>query len=432
MKTARSLPTPTRGLRGLTRPSPNRPSRLPCLRPQVHPRPQQQCRTFLRGAAQPTGRAVENLNVERLHKEAYGYRVRRRNFLLFGLTVSLSIFGYSTYMLVVAMRKPKKLDAGGLPPDKLDPFTDEAGTKRKTVIHDADGRELVPTGDSTVPTFPRVLSVDPSSSSSSPASASTLPQASYRPSQGQERINGVEYMLVGLGTRTVSMFGIRVYVVGFYVATQDIAAIQARLVREINPIASTLIPSEKEELRRALLDPARGEQLWADILASVRPRSLFRIVPVRDTNFHHLRDGFVRAIQARTSSPSPPSGGKDEFGDEAFGAAMRDFKTMFNRGNVPKNGELLLFRDGAGELVVAYDDGKKKKKGEEREEEKKSDGGSGSGTIGRVADERISRLLWLNYLAGSKVASEPARKNIVEGIMEFVERPIGTVATQVL
>lgn len=350
--------------------------------------------------------------------------MRRRNLLLFGITIGLSIFSYSTYFLVAALRKPKKLDAGGLPPDKLDPFTDEAGTKRKTVIHDADGRELVPTGDGTVPTFPRVLSID----SSSPASASTPPHTtSYSPNQGQERIHGVEYTLVGLGTRTVSMFGIRVYVVGFYVATQDIAAIQTRLVREINPIASTLIPSEKEELRRALLDPATGERLWADILATVRPRSLFRIVPVRDTNFHHLRDGFVRAIQARTSSPGSSTGGKDEFGDEAFGAAMRDFKALFNRGNVPKNGELLLSRDGAGELVVAYDDGKKKEKGRE-----KSDGGSGSGIIGRVADERISRLLWLNYLAGSKVASEPARKNIVEGIMEFVERPIGTVATQVL
>jgi hypothetical protein len=49
-----------------------------------------------------------------------------------------------------------------------------------------------------------------------------------------------------------------------------------------------------------------------------------------------------------------------------------------------------------------------------------------------VEDERVSRALWLNYLAGKKVASEPARKNIVEGIMEFVERPIGTVAAQVV
>ncbi|KAJ4856645.1 chalcone isomerase like domain-containing protein [Trichoderma breve] len=52
--------------------------------------------------------------------------------------------------------------------------------------------------------------------------------------------------------------------------------------------------------------------------------------------------------------------------------------------------------------------------------------------MGTVEDERLSRLLWLNYLAGSKVASEPARESIIEGVMEFVERPVGTVATQVV
>jgi hypothetical protein len=51
--------------------------------------------------------------------------------------------------------------------------------------------------------------------------------------------------------------------------------------------------------------------------------------------------------------------------------------------------------------------------------------------LGEVQDERISRAVWLNYLAGKSVASEPARASIVDGIMEFVERPVGTVATQV-
>lgn len=354
-----------------------------------------------------------------MREQSYGYHTRRRNFLLSGATAGVLIFCYTAYLLSVELRKPKKFDSGGgagVPPGKLDPFTTDAGTKRKTVVHDAEGKELVPTGDSTVPMFPRLMNVD--------VFAAREGSGSGSPS-GQETINGVEYTLVGLGTRTVSMFSIRVYVVGFYIATSDVAAIQARLVREINPIASTLIPSEKEELRRALLDPVRGEKLWSDVLAEARPRSLFRIVPVRDTNFHHLRDGFVRAIQARASAPAAQQGGsgdgKDEFGDEAFGAAMREFKVMFNRGNVPKAKELLLCRDASGELAVSYDDGKKKK-----------DIDGTAITIGRVHDERISRLLWLNYLGGSKVASEPARKNIVEGIMEFVERPIGTVATQVL
>lgn len=345
-------------------------------------------RTFLRGR-QTSTRAVENLNLNRMRTESNNYYTHRRNFLLCGTIASFIATCYTAYLLVVAISKPKKLDSGL--PDKADPFTTDAGIKRKTVLHDAEGREIVPTGNKTVPTFPRLLDVAAGAE------------------EGQEKLNGVEYTLVGLGVRTVTFLGFEVYMVGYYMATQDIAAVQARLVKEINPIATTLIASEKDTLRQALLDPERSEQLWNSILKEIRPRSLFRIIPVRDTDFHHLRDGFVRAITARTQ------GNNAEFGDEAFGLAMKDFKSLFNRGKVPKSRELLLCRDAAGRLTVTYDDGK-----------------TGMGSIGRVEDERVSRLLWLNYLAGKQVASEPARKNIVDGIMEFVERPIGTVATRVI
>lgn len=52
--------------------------------------------------------------------------------------------------------------------------------------------------------------------------------------------------------------------------------------------------------------------------------------------------------------------------------------------------------------------------------------------LGGLQDERISRLVWLGYLAGQNVASEGARKSVVDGFMEIVERPIGTIDTQVL
>ncbi|KAI1774380.1 chalcone isomerase [Hypoxylon cercidicola] len=347
-----------------------------------------QYRTFIR-PRRPSHRAVENLNLNRMRTESYDYYIRRRTFLLCGAISGFVGICYTSYLLVQKIRKPKKLDSGL--PDKLDPFHTEAGSKRKTVIHAGDGTELVPTGNSTVPTFPRLLDL------------------ALGAEGQQEQVNGVEYTLVGLGVRTVSFLSIQVYMVGYYIATQDIAAIQSRLIKEINPIATTLVANEKDELRNALLDPERGEQLWSDILREIRPRSLFRVVPVRDTDFHHLRDGFVRAITARSQ------GNSRDYGDEAFGAAMKEFRNLFNRGKVPKKQDMLLVRDAAGQLTIAFDDGK-----------------TGMGTLGRVSEERVSRLLWLNYLAGSKVASEPARKSIVEGIMEFVGRPVGTVATQVV
>ncbi|KAI0490256.1 chalcone-flavanone isomerase [Xylaria cf. heliscus] len=387
MRAARSLPSSTPLLRSLTTSSrlSTAPTRVRCLQKHLSP---VQRRTFLRNR-QSSGRALENLNVGRMRSESYEYHMRRRAFLLCGAFASSLAAIYTAYLLFLEIRKPKKLDSGL--PDKADPFTIDAGSKRKTVVHDAEGRELVPTGNSVVPMFPRILDLAIGAEGT------------------QEKVNGVEYTLVGLGVRTVTFIGIQVYMVGYYIATQDIAAIQARLVKEINPIATTLVSSEKDTLRQALLDPEHGEKLWNSILQEVRPRSVFRIVPVRDTDFHHLRDGFVRAITGRSQ------GNNAEFGDEAFGAAMKEFKSLFNRGKVPKAREMLLCRDTAGRLTVTYDDGK-----------------AGMGSIGRVTDERVSRLLWLNYLAGKQVASEPARTNIVDGIMEFVERPIGTVATRVI
>ncbi|KAI1329104.1 chalcone-flavanone isomerase-domain-containing protein [Xylariaceae sp. FL0255] len=350
----------------------------------------QQRRTFLR--KRESFRAVEGLNLKKLRADSNKYHERRRDILLGGALLSFTATVYAAYLAIQELRKPKKLDTGPLPPENANPFSTEAGSKRKTVLHDSEGREIVPTGNTVVPTFPRLLDV------------------TIGAQGAQETVNDVEYTLVGLGVRTVTFIGIQVYMVGYYVATQDIATIQSRLVKEINPIATTLVTNEKDELRAALLDPQNGEKLWNTILEEARPRSLFRIVPVKDTDFHHLRDGFVRAITARSQGPNAA-----EYQDESFGNAMKDFKALFLRGKVPKAREMLLCRDADGKLTITYDDGQ-----------------TGMGTIGRVDDERLSRLLWLNYLAGSKVASEPARKNIVEGIMEFVERPIGTVATQVV
>jgi hypothetical protein len=216
-----------------------------------------------------------------------------------------------------------------------------------------------------------------------------------------------EYTLVGLGTRSVSFLGINVYVLGYYIATADIAALQAHLVKKVNPIASTLVSTEKDSLRKSLLDVESSEQIWQELLqAGIPARSCVRVVPVRDTDFPHLRDGFTRAIQARTAKET----------DEEFGAAMQEFKRIFARGKVPKQKELLMLRDAQGRLTMVFDDGKS----------------AGRQLLGTVDDERISRALWMNYLGGAKVASEEAKKSIVNGVMEFVERPIGTVAAQVV
>ncbi|KAJ2904415.1 chalcone-flavanone isomerase [Zalerion maritima] len=257
----------------------------------------------------------------------------------------------------------------------------------KVVIHNPDGADLVPTGHRTVPHFPRKIIL--------PGNANTTSDGT------------VEYTLVGLGVRTVSFLQLPVYVVGLYIATQDIAGIQERLVKRVNPLASTLVPSERKDLRKRLDEPPpAGNELWEEALFPAR--TALRITPVRNTDFPHLRDGFVRAITARKDP--------QETKDQRFGEVMRDFKHSFNRGKLSQSSELLLQRDAMGKLLMSYVEAK----------------GSGKRVLmGEIEDPRISRFLWLNYLTGS-VASPPARESIVQGMMDFVERPIGTVAAQVV
>lgn len=299
--------------------------------------------------------------------------------------------------------KPSKLDSPA--PDYLPINNEKEGRQvalekeRKTVVQnlgkglDVEGG-VVQTGSSTVPTFPRLLRF---------TSGATGGDIGSKMKQDEL----VEYQLVGLGTRTVSFLKIQVYVVGMYVATDDIAALQEALIRRINPVSTTLVAGEQEKLREALLDPEQGEEIWNQVLINSGVRTVFRIVPVRNTDFGHLRDGWVRAITARAR------GNHEEFGDEEFGASVNNFKALFRKGTMPKKKELFLSRNEKGVLIVWYDDGK-----------------SGPQKLGEVRDERISRALWLNYLAGKSVASEAAKVSIVDGVMKFVKRPIGTVTTQ--
>ncbi|PQE18168.1 chalcone-flavanone isomerase protein [Rutstroemia sp. NJR-2017a BBW] len=247
-----------------------------------------------------------------------------------------------------------------------------------------DTQEPVPTGTSTVPFFPRHL---------------LFPERANPPE---------EYQLLGLGVRTVSFLSIQVYVVGIYIATQDIASFQASLIRHIaGDGASTLVAGEKDKLRAELYDPEKGEALWSAVLKESGARTLVRIVPTRNTDFGHLRDAWVRGLTARAQKD------RTGYGDEGFAQAVGEFKKVFQKGEVPKGRELVLVREGKGNLEV-WIEGKGIRK-----------------RLGVVGDERVARSIWLGYLAGKTVSSEEARKSVVEGVMEFVERPVGTVEAQV-
>ncbi|KAI5804468.1 chalcone-flavanone isomerase-domain-containing protein [Geopyxis carbonaria] len=252
----------------------------------------------------------------------------------------------------------------------------------------ATGVELIPSGTTSVPPFPRTLT----------------------PPGG-----GGEYALVGLGIRTVSFLSIQVYVAGLYVHVDDLAAVQQALVKRVAGAGASAVagPEEQEAMRKLLAEG--GDEVWGALLDQTKFRSCFRVVPTRNTDFGHLRDGWVRGIQARTSL-----GGEYE-DDGVFAESMNVFKKVFTGGSVAKQKTLLLMRGPEGLLELWYD-----KTG-------RNDGGFGgegeeqARRLGEVRDRRVAKALWLCYLSGKKVASESLRESIIDGVMGMASRPAGTL-----
>jgi hypothetical protein len=300
-------------------------------------------------------------------------------------------------------------------------------------IQGQDGVEQVETGNSSVPLFPTTIKLPKSTDTSTLQPGQELPIAP----ESEE-----EYQLLGLGIRTVSFLSIQVYVVGLYIAKSDIGTLQQRLVQtgvqppsdhlaqsSSNSLAATsLVSTEREMLKKLLLDPEKSEAVWASILKEGNFRTAIRIVPTRNTDFMHLRDAWVRhmtnraqkaAAQAKELAAAGGPPGPSEFEDESFGQSVNEFKTLLGGGsrkNIPKGQVLLLLRDQRGALDALF----------------QPDPQQPIRWLGRVADERISRCVWLNYLAGKAVASEAARASIVDGVMGIVERPVGTVIQKVI
>jgi hypothetical protein len=295
----------------------------------------------------------------------------------------------------------------------------------KAVIITADDEELVPTGTSYVPFFPRSISLPTSS--------------------GPEAVpSSAEYTLLGLGIRTVSFLHVQVYVVGLYIKNSSLPQLQSALIKHVNPAASALIPGEKHDLRAALVDPEASERIWDDILQRRGAEGVemaLRIVPTRGTDFKHLQDGWMRGLTNRTQETQrrqqqlmqeekvekrkinlPKPVDPSEFADESFGESMRAFRALFaGRGKAPKGSVITLTRDGEGVFRALY---------QPKPQEDLSTGKKKAGEIvqlGDIKDERVGRLVWELYLAGKNVSSEEARKSVVEGCIHLVERPVGSV-----
>ncbi|KMU85120.1 hypothetical protein CIHG_02902 [Coccidioides immitis H538.4] len=229
-----------------------------------------------------------------------------------------------------------------------------------------------------------------------------------------------DYLLV-LRAGTVTSLLIVVYDVAFCNPISDLQTLHVRLGREAAPPSMSGVLRESAETATSL-----AEEVWIQIHKEGGIRTAIRIVPTRNTDFLHLRDGWVRAITGRAqranvrakalASKELDAQPQSEFADDSFGEAMGDFKALLGGGgggrkSVPKGQTLLLLRDKVGALEILYQPGDAKP----------------SVWLGEVLDERISRLLWLQYLAGKVVASDGARRAIIDeyGISDDTRLSIG-------
>lgn len=233
---------------------------------------------------------------------------------------------------------------------------------------------------------------------------------------------GDEYVLVGHGIRTVSFLRIQVYVVGLYVHIDDLPVVEQRLQRPPPPLAAQGTPTPPPSVAAAAL------------ALTLPVRSVLRIVPVRNTDWAHLRDGFVRAILSHQPQPQPQpqpttTNSDNSNEEEDFAHALSVFKGLFHPSNalprsVPAGASLYLVRGSAGELHILYEP--TAAKGDLTAIHGSVPTGVSSlpppppatstGTAdtahGVVRDARISAALWDGYFGGGKVASEQLRDRV--------------------
>lgn len=183
------------------------------------------------------------------------------------------------------------------------------------------------------------------------------------------------YKLVASGVRLVTFIGFKVYGVGVYMSTNVLDTIK-KWVTQTGRSAEELLNDKSTSM---------------DIVAEIsRKPYLIKITPVRNTDFGHLRDGFVKSILA-----SPYA--KHHKEEVAQGIAQLRAVFQGYKGSVPKNHSLLL-ECRNGELSFTYE-------------------GKTSEEMGKVTVGAICEVLLVLYLSSAKPLSEPLRKDFVNAVV---------------
>ncbi|KAG2230957.1 chalcone-flavanone isomerase-domain-containing protein [Thamnidium elegans] len=181
--------------------------------------------------------------------------------------------------------------------------------------------------------------------------------------------------LVGLGARFVSFLKVNVYVVGMYMRGEDIGALQ-KLWKNF----------DKSEF-------LKDNQMATEFLDQPYDISI-RIVPARNTNTQHLRDGFLRLLMQRMKDQDLT---EQEERDVLQG--IQEFKKNFTSMKVKKNSEFVFTKTKEGGLKMVYEDK----------------------DWGTVDNKWIAKNFLMSYLDPKAPSSEAALLDIADGLERLLK-----------
>ncbi|BEI83073.1 hypothetical protein CcaverHIS002_0309410 [Cutaneotrichosporon cavernicola] len=187
--------------------------------------------------------------------------------------------------------------------------------------------------------------------------------------------------LVGVGVRTVSFLYMKVYSAGFYVDDYTLKRLPS-LPGWKGYTPAELQGPEAETLIQSMLDAPAAVAV--------------NVIPVRNTDFAHLRDGLTRTLVGRMKM-GRHRGEITPEDDARLTDAMQEFKAVFPGGSVPKGNSLTLVRAADGNLSVEYQ----------------------GRVLGKVANQWIANNLIMAYFNTAAPISPPLRDSVAEGLAKY-------------
>jgi hypothetical protein len=184
-----------------------------------------------------------------------------------------------------------------------------------------------------------------------------------------------QFRLVAWGVRTVSFLGIKVYNVALYIPESQVPVLPSYAQSNIDG------------------DP------WAPLIRIYECPMLLRIIPVRNTDYAHLRDGFVRSTLSRMKME-----GEDEERVKTRDDAVTLFKGLFPRQKMKKGEVLSIIKLGPELRMYA--------------------GGNMEEDLGSVRNDDLARGLLSAYLVGDNVVSPDLKKNLTKRLKEIADAPL--------